>query len=97
MLHFNRRLFRAGQPANYFASTLTGPRERLILAPGSKGLTQKGEVHLIEPRPDRFTVLSTLQTPDDTRALAWAHPVICAGRLYIRRGEYLYVYDVSAK
>jgi len=61
------------------------------------GLGQQGAVLLIQPRPERLTVISSLQTPPDTRALAWAHPVVCGGRLYIRRGEFLYVYDISAK
>jgi len=59
-------------------------------------LTQDGEVLLIDPRPDRFEVVSRFQTTEDSRALAWAHPVVCGGRLYIRRGPFLYVYDVRA-
>ncbi len=58
------------------------------------GLTQRGEVLLIEPRPDRLEVVSRFQTPPDSRELAWAHPVVCGGRLYVRRGQYLYAYDV---
>jgi hypothetical protein len=27
----------------------------------------------------------------------WAHLVICNGRMYIRHGEFLYVYDVRQK
>jgi len=61
------------------------------------GLTQDGEVLLIRPRPDRFEVVGRLETPPDSRALSWAHPVVCGGRLYIRRGECLYAYDVRAR
>jgi hypothetical protein len=61
------------------------------------GLGQTGNVLLIEPRPDRLTVISVMETPPDTRELAWAHPVVCGGRLYLRRWEFLYVYDISAK
>jgi hypothetical protein len=50
---------------------------------------------LINPRPDKLEIVSRFQIPDDTRALAWAHPVVCGGRLYVRRGSYLYVYDVG--
>jgi len=60
-------------------------------------LTQKGEVLLIKPRPDQFDVVSKFQTPADSRALAWAHPVVCGGRLYIRRGQVLYAYKIRAK
>ncbi len=59
-------------------------------------LTQRGEVLLIEPRPDRLNVVSRFQTPEDNRELAWAHPVVCGGRLYLRRGSCLYAYDVQA-
>jgi len=58
------------------------------------GLTQRGAVLLINPHPDRLEVISHLQTPPDSRELAWAHPVVCGGRLYVRRGQYLYAYDV---
>jgi len=61
------------------------------------GLTQAGEMLLIRPQPDRFEVVSRFQTPKDSRALSWTHPVVCAGRLYLRRGEYLYAYNVRRK
>jgi outer membrane protein assembly factor BamB len=61
------------------------------------GLTQRGEVLLIEPTPDRLEVVSRFQTPKDSRELAWAHPVVCGGRLYLRRGQFLYAYDVRAE
>jgi outer membrane protein assembly factor BamB len=61
------------------------------------GVTQKGEMLLIEPRPDRFEVVSQFHTPEDSRALCWAHPVVCGGRLYVRRGEFLYAYDVRGE
>lgn len=58
------------------------------------GLTQRGAVLLINPRPDRLEVISHLQTPPDSRELAWAHPVVCGGRLYVRRGQFFYAYDI---
>lgn len=61
------------------------------------GLTQEGEVLLIRPRPDRLEVVSRMQTPPDSEALAWAHPVVCGGRLYLRRGECFYAYDIRAE
>jgi outer membrane protein assembly factor BamB len=60
-------------------------------------LTQGGDVLLIRPCPDRLEVVSTLETPPDSREMAWCHPVVCGGRLYIRRGEYLYAYDVRSQ
>ncbi len=61
------------------------------------GLTQGGIMHLIRPTPEKLDIVSTFQIPPDTKELAWAHPVVAGGRLYIRRGEYLYVYDTRAK
>ncbi|HUT10549.1 MAG TPA: PQQ-binding-like beta-propeller repeat protein [Thermoguttaceae bacterium] len=108
---FGRHLYgsscRAGGKGFFCADFLTGEvsyREKrmtklsLTAAEGLiYGLTQTGEVLLIQPRPDRFEVVSTFQTPEDSRALAWTHPIVCGGRLYLRRGEYLYVYDIRAR
>jgi len=108
---FGRHLYgsacRSGGKGFFCAEFLTGKvryREKrmtklsLTAAEGLiYGLTQTGEVLLIRPRPDRFEVVSSFQTPQDSRALAWAHPVVCGGRLYLRRGEFLYVYDIRAE
>ena len=59
-------------------------------------LSQRGEVWLIQPSTDRLELVSHFSLPKDVRALSWAHPVVCGGRLYIRRGTYLYAYDVAA-
>jgi outer membrane protein assembly factor BamB len=108
---FNGHIFgsscRAGGRGFFCADFFTGQlsfrekrMEKLSLT-AAEGLIyalgQKGAVLLIDPRPDRLTVISSLQAPADTRALAWAHPVVCGGRLYIRWQEFLYAYDVSDK
>ena len=59
------------------------------------GLTQDGDVLLIRPRPDRLDIVSRMQTPPDSEALAWAHPVVCGGRLYLRAGDRLFGYDLG--
>jgi outer membrane protein assembly factor BamB len=74
-------------------------REKLSLTAADGmiyALTQRGEVLLIEPRTDRFEVRSRFRLPRDSRELAWAHPVVCGGRLYLRQGPFLYAYDVRA-
>jgi outer membrane protein assembly factor BamB len=98
---------RSGGKGFFCADLLTGKvryRERkmtklsLTFAEGMiYGLTQAGEMLLIRPRPDRFDVASRFETPSDSKALSWAHPVVCGRRLYLRRGEYLYAYDIRAK
>jgi len=61
------------------------------------GLTQRGQLLLIAPDPRRLEVVSSFRLPEESRAPSFAHPVVCGGRLYVRRGEYLYAYDVRAE
>ena len=56
-----------------------------------------GEVGLVRPNPKRLEIVSRFELPKGGRGEAYAHPVIFGGRLYIRHGEFLYVYDVRAE
>ncbi|HUT11620.1 MAG TPA: PQQ-binding-like beta-propeller repeat protein [Thermoguttaceae bacterium] len=60
-------------------------------------INEEGTVGLVKATPDGHDVISLFQLPDDSDAKTWAHPVVCGGRLYLRRGEYLYAYDVRAE
>jgi len=51
---------------------------------------------LVQPTPTEFEVKSSFEIPEGGKGPSWAHPVVCGGRLYIRHGEFLYVYDVKA-
>ena len=42
-------------------------------------------------------VISEFPLPQGGEGPSWAHPVVCAGRLYIRHGDFLYAYDVRAR
>jgi len=53
------------------------------------------EVGLVEPTPEGHRVVSRFKLPPGGSGPAWAHPVICGGRLYVRHGEFLYAYDVK--
>jgi outer membrane protein assembly factor BamB len=59
-------------------------------------MTDQGEVALVRPSPKRLEVISRFSLPKGGKGAAWAHMVICNGRLHIRHGEFLYVYDVKA-
>ena len=59
-------------------------------------LSDRGEVALVRPSPKRLEIVSQFDLPKDGKGQAWAHLVICGGRLYIRHGEFLHVYDVRA-
>ncbi len=55
-----------------------------------------GEMALVKPTADGFTKVSSFEVPYG-EAQHWAHPVITDGKLYIRHGGSLMVYDISKK
>jgi outer membrane protein assembly factor BamB len=59
---------------------------------------EDGLVALIEATPDRCNIKSTFRLPERPTATgnAWTHPVISDGKLYLRRGDVLFCYDVKA-
>lgn len=57
---------------------------------------KKGEVGLVKANPKKFDLISHFKLPLGS-GQRWAHPAISDGRLYIRRGEALMVYDIKAK
>jgi outer membrane protein assembly factor BamB len=58
--------------------------------------SEKGEVALVNANPVSFNVISKFKVPLGTDQ-HWSHPVIYQGRLYIRHGDALMVYDIKAK
>jgi outer membrane protein assembly factor BamB len=54
---------------------------------------ETGEVALIEPTKDGFKKLSGFKVPFGSDQ-HWAHPVIADGKLFIRHGNSLMVYDI---
>ena len=97
--HKNRRMtcleFKTGK-AMWSTPELAGKRtSTLALADGMfYVMTDQGEVALVRPNPKRLEVVSSFNLPKGGKGPAWAHLVICNGRLYIRHGEFIYVYDV---
>jgi outer membrane protein assembly factor BamB len=55
-----------------------------------------GAVGLVEATPQAFKVTSSFKITKG-KGPFWAHPSIADGRLYIRHGAYLMVYDIKAK
>jgi outer membrane protein assembly factor BamB len=55
---------------------------------------KSGYVGLVKPDPDRFEVISSFQNKDG-KGPHWAHPSIYNGKLLIRHGDVLKVYDIS--
>lgn len=59
-------------------------------------LYQKGQVALIEAKPDGYKLKGLFELPPQGGP-AWAHPVVCGGKLYLRWADKLFCYDVKAK
>ncbi|MCF7972180.1 MAG: PQQ-binding-like beta-propeller repeat protein [Phycisphaerae bacterium] len=55
-----------------------------------------GELALVPAKPDAFEVKSSFQITQG-KGPFWAHPAISDGRLYVRHGAFLMVYDIKAK
>ena len=55
---------------------------------------ESGKVGLVKPAADGYRMVSSFQVTKGT-AEHWAHPVVCNGRLYIRHGDALMVYDIK--
>ena len=58
--------------------------------------SEKGDVVLAKPNPNKFEPISAFKMEEGSGE-HWAHPVVKNGRLYIRHGDVLHVYDVDAK
>ena len=57
---------------------------------------KRGYVGLAKATPANFTIVSSFKVPMG-KGPHWAHPSLSNGRLYIRHGDALMVYDVKAK
>ena len=57
---------------------------------------ERGNVGLIEPNPDSFKVVSQFKLKGGAGP-HWAHPFIADGKLFLRHGEVLFVYDIKEK
>ena len=79
---------------NYSARKL-GHRGAIIAADGLLYLySDRGDVGLVRPDPNGFQEISSFRLTKGSGE-HWAHPVIADGRLYLRHGNALMVYDIS--
>lgn len=69
----------------------------LVMADGMLyAYNERGNVGLIEPDPEEFNVVSEFRITDGAGP-HWAHPFISDGKLLIRHGDVLMVFDIKAK
>lgn len=74
------------------------PKGSLALADGRLYYrTEKGTMLLIEPDPKQYVERGRFDQTDRSKLLAWAHPVIANGKLYLRDQDVLLCYDVKAQ
>jgi outer membrane protein assembly factor BamB len=55
-------------------------------------LTEKGEVVLVEAKPEAHQELSRFKAIEGK---TWNHPVIAAGKLFVRNAEEIAAYELS--
>jgi outer membrane protein assembly factor BamB len=60
-------------------------------------ISERGKVGLVRPTPSGHELISQFEIPQGGEGPAWAHPVVCGGRLYLRHGDRLYAFDVRAR
>ncbi|HNY14685.1 MAG TPA: PQQ-binding-like beta-propeller repeat protein [Bacteroidales bacterium] len=58
--------------------------------------SERGTASLVKPEADKFNIISTFTVPLG-EGTHWAHLVINKGRLFLRHGTSLMVYDISAR
>jgi outer membrane protein assembly factor BamB len=58
---------------------------------------KSGDMVLVEPVPAGYSEQGRFEQPDRAREMAWPHPVIADGKLYLRDQDNLFCYDVKAK
>ncbi len=74
-----------------------GTKGPLVMADGLLyAYTERGEVGLVKPDPSGFNVISQFKVTAGAGP-HWAHPFIADGKLLIRHGEVLMVYDIKGK
>jgi outer membrane protein assembly factor BamB len=56
--------------------------------------SEKGEIALVSANPSEFNFISKFQVPLGNEQ-HWSHPVIFQGKLYVRHGNALMVYDLK--
>ena len=57
---------------------------------------KSGNFGLVKPDPDNFNLVSSFKITQGTGPF-WSHPAIYNGKLFIRHGEVLMVYDIKSK
>jgi outer membrane protein assembly factor BamB len=80
-----------------YTAKVLGSKGNIIFADGLLYCySERGDVALVRPNPQKFDVISSFKISEGSGP-HWAHPVISEGKLYIRHGDVLQVYDIKRK
>ena len=80
-----------------YTENVLGRKGNIVYADGmAYCYGERGDVGLVKLSPNAFEVVSSFKV-DRGSGQHWAHLVVNGGRLYVRHGEALMVYDISAK
>ena len=80
-----------------FSARKIGNKGNIIFADGKLYCySERGDVALVRPDPGAFDIVSSFRIRAGSGP-HWAHPVIKDGRLYVRHGDVLMVFDISAQ
>jgi len=78
-----------------FSERAIGNKGNIIFSDGMfYCYSERGDVALVKPNPQKFDVLSSFEIEKGSGP-HWAHPVINKGRLYVRHGDALMVYNIA--
>jgi outer membrane protein assembly factor BamB len=74
------------------------PKGAALFADGHLyALSENGVLSLLKPTDEDFQIKGQLRIAEGRRNDVWAHPVITAGRLYVRDLDQMWCYDIKAR
>jgi len=80
-----------------YTSRNLGKKGNIIFADGLLYCyDESGKIGLVRPNPKKFELISSVDI-DKGSGQHWSHPVITNGRLYVRHGDTIMVFDISRK
>jgi len=78
-----------------YSSRELGRKGNIIYADGMLYIySEKGDVALVKPNSEKFEIVSSFELENGSGE-HWAHPVIKNGKLYVRHGNILNIYDIA--
>ena len=78
-----------------YSSRELGRKGNIIFSDGMLYIySEKGDVALVKPNSEKFEIISSFKL-DYGSGEHWAHPVIRDGKLYVRHGDILNIYNIA--